>query len=295
MLKFNLLTLEDKDWITDYYRKKDVSAANFSFASNYIWAVAYPVEVCEDDGFLFLKTKIGEKYSFICPVGNGDLKKPIEKIKEYCLENNIEFRLYGILEEDKEKVERILGEGFSLKGNRDTAEYIYERDVIAELKGKKYHGKRNHIRRFMDCEWQYEAINEENIKECLEMQIEWCHKNNCDEDASKIDESCAAIRALKNFFVLGLKGGLLRQNGKVVAYTIGEAVGNSTFAVHFEKAFSEIQGAYPAINQLFLKAETKGFRYINREEDVGAEGLRKAKLSYYPAFLLEKYVAEAVV
>ena len=100
--------------------------------------------------------------------------------------------------------------------------------------------------------------------------------------------------ALRNFFKLGFKGGLLRQNGKVVAFTIGEPVGNSTFAVHFEKAFSEIQGAYPAINQLFVQSEMEGFRYVNREEDTGSEGLRKAKLSYHPAFLLEKYTAELI-
>ncbi|MEG2597830.1 MAG: phosphatidylglycerol lysyltransferase domain-containing protein, partial [Oscillospiraceae bacterium] len=120
------------------------------------------------------------------------------------------------------------------------------------------------------------------------------HENGCASDDSKIDEGCAAMLALRNFTTLGFRGGILRQNGAIVSYTIGEPIGNDTFAIHFEKAFSTIQGAYPVINQLFVQAEAMDFRYINREEDAGSEGLRKAKLSYYPAFLLEKYTAEMI-
>ena len=141
----------------------------------------------------------------------------------------------------------------------------------------------------MESPWSYEKITVDNINECEELLKDWCRFNKCQEDDSKADESCAAMKTLKHFFDLDLKGGILKQNGKTVAYTIGEDIGNSTFAVHFEKAYADIQGAYPAINQLFVQNETEGYKYINREEDVGSEGLRKAKLSYHPAFLLEKF------
>lgn len=292
MLEFKPLTMEDKDWVNAFYQKKDVSAAQFSFAANYVWRMAYPIAVCEEDGFFFSKTQIKDGYSFLCPIGDGDLKAAIERIKVYCRENDLPVRIHGILESDKDKLEALFGTRMAFRTNRDDAEYVYDREALANLSGKRYHGKRNHIKRFMDNDWSYEAINEQNIEECVLMQREWCRQNGCASDDDKIDEGCAAMLALRNFFLLGFKGGLLRQNGKVVAYTIGEPVGNATFAVHFEKALADIQGAYPAINQLFVQSEMKGFRYVNREEDTGSEGLRKAKLSYHPAFLLEKYTAE---
>lgn len=294
MLEFKPLTIEDKDWINAYYRKKDVSAAQFSFAANYVWRLAYPMAVCEQDGFFFAKVQIKKGYSFLCPVGDGDLEGAIKKIEEYCRENDLPVWIHGVLEPDKEKLEQIFGTRMVFRSNRDDAEYVYEREALKNLSGKRYHGKRNHIKRFMDNDWSYEAISEQNIEECVLMQREWCRQNGCASDDDKIDEGCAAMLALRNFFKLGFKGGMLRQNGRVVAYTIGEPVGNSTFAVHFEKAFAEIQGAYPAINQLFVQSEMEGFRYVNREEDTGSEGLRKAKLSYHPAFLLEKYTAELI-
>lgn len=294
MLEFKPLTIVDKDWMSAYYRKKDVSAAQFSFAANYVWRLAYPMAVSEEDGFFFAKVQIKEGYSFLCPIGDGNLDEAIGKIEEYCRENGLPVRLHGILEPDKEKLEQVYGTRMVFKSNRDDAEYVYEREALANLSGKRYHGKRNHIKRFMDNDWGYEPITEQNIEECVSMQREWCRQNGCASDDDKIDEGCAVMLALRNFFKLGFKGGLLRQKGKVVAFTIGEPVGNSTFAVHFEKAFSEIQGAYPAINQLFVQSEMEGFRYVNREEDTGSEGLRKAKLSYHPAFLLEKYTAELI-
>jgi len=289
MLKFNPITLDDKDWITEYYKKRNSGAATYSFAVNYTWNHAYPTEVCEMDNMFFVKTKIGENYSFLCPMGDGDFKNAINRLTQYCKENSFTLRIHGILEEDKQKFTEIFGDNLEFKGSRDGAEYVYLREDLAELKGKKYHAKRNHINRFFETPWSYERITKDNIGECEEMLRQWCRLNSCLEDESKADEGCAAMKTLKHFFDLDLKGALLRQNGKVVAYTIGEDIGNSTFAVHFEKAFSDVQGAYPAINQLFVKNETEGFKYINREEDVGSEGLRKAKLSYHPVFLLEKF------
>ncbi len=289
MLKFNPITLDDKDWITSYYKKRNSGAATYSFAVNYTWNHAYPTEVCEMDNMLFIKTKIGDNYSFLCPMGDGDFKNAINRAIEYCKENSFTPRFHGILEEDKQKFIDIFGENLEFKGSRDGAEYVYRQTDLAELKGKKYHAKRNHINRFMEKEWSYEPITKENIKECEKLLSNWCKSNNCQGDESKSDEGCAAIKTLKHFFELGLKGGVLRQEGKVVAYTIGEDVGNSTFAIHFEKAYADVQGAYPAINQLFVKNETEGYKFINREEDVGSEGLRKAKLSYHPDFLLEKF------
>ena len=119
MLNFNPITLEDRDWISAYYRKKDVSCAVYSFAINYTWRDAYPMEVCQEDGFFFGKTKIKETTSFLCPMGNGDLKKAIDKIKEYCCENDLPVKIHGILQEDKEKLAEIYGDKITFKSSRD--------------------------------------------------------------------------------------------------------------------------------------------------------------------------------
>ena len=165
--------------------------------------------------------------------------------------------------------------------------------------------------RFLELpNWSYEQITAANLAECVKMNAEWCAQNGCGKDLSMEQESCAVGETLKNFEALKVKGGLLRLDNKVVAYTIGEMLNPDTFIVHIEKAFSDIRGAYPAMSREFIyhnmanpktlvlpngkpnediTIEDIGFKYINREDDAGDEGLRKAKLQFHPAFLLEKW------
>ena len=182
---------------------------------------------------------------------------------------------------------------------------IYSAVDMITLKGKKFQSKRNFVSRFKsNPEWSFEPITKENLHECRQMNEEWCKLYGCTKDQSLSQESCSVRCALKNFEALGLKGGLLRLAGKVVAFSLGEMLNSDTFLVHIEKAFANIQGAYPTISREFLlycsnldgndireADETKiGFKYVNREDDAGDEGLRKAKLQYHPVFMLEKYL-----
>lgn len=177
-------------------------------------------------------------------------------------------------------------------GNYVPSDYVYESEKLISLSGKKLHGKRNHINNFIKAypDYQYERINGENREECIELAQNWRKENGCDSDPEKNEEFCVTLRALKELEDLNLTGGLIRADGRVVAFSIGEKLCNDTFVVHIEKAYADIQGAYPIINQQFVLHEAADYRYINREEDTGAEGLRKAKLSYYPVFLQEKGV-----
>ena len=124
------------------------------------------------------------------------------------------------------------------------------------------------------------------------MALKWRNENGCEDDPEKNAEMCVTLNALRLFEELELTGGILRIDGEIVAFTIGEALSTDTFVVHIEKAFADIQGAYPMINQQFVEHECMNYQYINREEDTGAEGLRKAKLSYRPAFLQEKGIVK---
>ena len=120
------------------------------------------------------------------------------------------------------------------------------------------------------------------------MALKWRNKNGCEEDPEKNSEMCVTLNSLRLYKELNLKGGLIRAEGEIVAFSIGEPVTEDTFVVHIEKAFADVPGAYPMINQQFVQHEMQGFSYVNREEDMGEEGLRSAKESYHPVFMVEK-------
>ena len=179
--------------------------------------------------------------------------------------------------------------------NRDGSDYVYLAEDLAELKGKKYHSKRNHLNRFYENDWSFEPITHENMSECIAMNEIWCSENICEfgcddnDSRSKEDESCIVRCSFKYYDKLGYKGGLIRVNGEAQAFCFGEEAADDTFVVHVEKALRNYQGAYTAINREFVRSLCGRYKYINREEDTGEENLRKAKLSYYPVFLEDKF------
>ena len=182
---------------------------------------------------------------------------------------------------------------FTMEYNRDFADYIYETEALIALRGKKYHGKKNHINKFMKTyDWSYERVTDDNLSECLALLKDWeSEKSDVDDYYELAAEVEATSTALIERDFLGLKAGLIRADGRVVAFALGEEICDDTFCVHVEKAYSNVAGAYAIINQQFLIHEAADYRYVNREDDVGDPGLRKAKLSYHPAILLEKGVA----
>ena len=212
---------------------------------------------------------------------------------EHCKENGEIFQLHNITREDFTRLEDLYPGRFEIKYDRNYADYVYETEKLAKLSGKKYHSKKNHVNKFMSLyeDWAYEPITKDNVEECFQMILEWRHENGCDGDEEKNAEICVAQNALRLYDELGFRGGALRVNGKIAACTIGEP-GNKkdTMIVHIEKALTEVQGAYTVINQQFALHEGAAYRYLNREEDLGEDGLRQAKMSYKPVFLIEKGV-----
>jgi hypothetical protein len=243
------------------------------------------------DGFFV--TKAGAEiphYNFPC--GHGDVKATLHCLMDDAAAHGFPFRMRALSLSTKEKVEALFPGRFEFKDVRMWADYIYTVSDLVTLAGRNYQPKRNLISRFKNNNaWTYENITADNIADCVAMNEEWCRRNNCSDSSSLYQETVAVTNMLAHFQKLGLCGGLLRVEGNVVAYTAGEPLSDDTFIVHIEKAFTEFQGAYQMINQQFLLHQASGFQYVNREDDSGHEGLRKAKLSYHPAFLQEKYVA----
>lgn len=284
--------LEDKDLVNHYFFEAPGRSCERTFVNVFLWSRHYKVKFAViEDALVFRDESDG--YAFSYPAGEPKaVKRALEAVMEYCREHECPFRLYNVTPEHFDQMEKWFPGRFQIEYVRDVADYVYETEKLATLAGKKLHGKRNHINRFKALypDWSYEKMDDGNVEECFQMALNWRNQNGCDDDTEKNAEMCVTLNSLRLYKELGLRGGILRVNGEIAAFSMGEPLCSDTFVVHIEKAFAEIEGAYPMINQQFVQHECMDYTYVNREDDAGSEGLRKAKLSYRPAFMVEKGV-----
>lgn len=290
MLNFKPIELSDRDWINEALKQCDYMSCEYSFGNYFVWKETYDLKVAHINDYYTAALTDGD-LTFLYPAGTGDIKPVIEAMIEYCASLDIPFRMFSLNEKAVAELEAAFPGRFDIEPVRDYFDYVYLQSDLAELGGKRYHGKRNHIARFKEQNWSFEPITSDNIDECFNMNKEWCILNDCEHDEHKQREAVAIERCVKYFEQLDMFGGLLRVDGRVVAFTIGERLNSNTVVVHFEKAFADMQGAYPTINNEFVINMAADYKYVNREEDLGIDGLRRAKLSYHPEILLEKYIA----
>lgn len=291
-LVFRGIEITDKPWIDAALARSQFRGCEYTFGNNFVWRRAYRIAIAQYNNLYFVRWGMdGGGYKFSFPAG-GDAQTGIELLREYTAENGILLKMYA----NREAADEILAlyPNASAEYDRDGSDYVYLAEELAELKGKKFHAKRNHLNRFYENDWSFEPITADNLAECAEMNEQWCAENICtlgydEESRSKQDESCIVRCSFKYYDRLGYTGGLIRVNGAVQAFCFGEPSARDTFVVHVEKALRQYQGAYAAINQQFVKSLGGRYKYINREEDTGAENLRKAKLSYNPVFLEDKF------
>lgn len=296
-IEFHYPELADKEEIRRYYRKDTGRSCENTFANVYLWAKHYGSRYAVIENTIVFKNEGERGLAFSFPIGaEADARRALDRIMQYSAERGSTFRMYCVTEEQFALLEQWQPGRFAVEYDRDAADYVYEREKLATLSGKKLHGKRNHINRFKQAyeNWSYETLNDKNLEECFQMALAWRNENGCDDDPEKNAEMCVTMNALRLYKELELTGGVLRVDGQVAAFCLGEPVGADTFVVHIEKAFAEIDGAYPMINQQFVLHECMGYTYINREEDMGLDGLRQAKLSYRPAFMVNKGVVTRI-
>lgn len=291
-LEFRRIELSDRDMARGLLAQSDFRGCEYTFGNNFVWRNVYNIEICFAEGFYFCKQGSGSETRFIYPAGNGDIKTAVGLLKDYCAVRDLPLKMLA-----NKNITQMLTEIYPEANavlKRDFCDYVYLADDLENLKGKKYHGKRNHLNRFYENDWSFEPLTADNIAECKAMNDRWRAENidKCEMSEvaeSKREELCIVECSFKHYDELGYTGGVLRVNGEVQAFTFGERSAENCFVVHVEKALREFQGAYTAVNREFVRSLGGKYRYINREDDTGSEGLRKAKLSYYPIFLEEKF------
>ena len=200
------------------------------------------------------------------------------------------FEFHGIYESTMERFKRTMPEITEYTEDRDNWDYVYDREKLATLSGRKYHSKKNHYNAFIKehPDYVYEEINAANKDECIAFGKAWCAQR-AETDPTIKCEACAIEEGLNNMEFLKIRGGLIRLDGQVKAFTFGEKVSEHTAVVHVEKADPNVRGLFTAINKDFVQNAWPDVQFINREEDMGKEGLRKAKESYNPIFMVKKY------
>ena len=295
MINFKEIELSDKTWMEPLFATADMSGCHQNFTNIFAWSKTYYYRIAKINGYLVVKGVLDDTPYYFYPAGSGDIKTFFEVMQEDAVSCGHDFVLAGVSPENMAVMKCVFPDHFEYKEMRESFDYVYLLDKLVTLSGNKLHSKRNYLNRFKkeNQDWSFELISLENLAECWEMNLQWCKLNHHEEDAIA-KESCAVRRCFHNFTALGLEGGLIRVEGKVIAFTMGETLNSDTYIIHIEKAFAEIAGAYQMINREFAALIQKNYPqriYVNREEDMGIEGLRKAKLSYHPDKMEEKYLA----
>lgn len=295
MLDLKTVELSDKKWIDPIIAAENSRSADFSFGNIYTWDKMFRQQIAKiGDRYITMPGYTGKLF-FAYPIGSGDIKPVIKELELYADEKGFPLMLCGVTAEHKLLLESLYPLRFAFSEDRMCFDYIYRSEKLATLSGKKLQSKRNHVNRFVaENDWTYEPLTEQLAAECIQMLSDWTGQKVGELQPGLDGEHTAIERALNDYCELGLEGGVLRVDEKIVAFSGGECITSDTFSVHFEKAFSSVQGAYQMINREFARQILQrhpNILYINREDDMGKENLRKAKMSYYPEFLIEKYTA----
>ena len=292
MLEFHHPTPEDGSWVRELLLASQFNNSEYSFGSTYIWRRLLKKRIARYKDFYLAQSVIKGKTAYLFPAGRGDWREGIELYREDAKQHGAPLMLYSVTPAMQALLlEAYPQEKIAFKPVRYAYDYVYNASDLIDLAGRKYHGKRNHIARFKQNhpDWHFENITSQNIAACEAMFYEWL--THTEDPAAYNDERDAILDAFAHFETLNFMGGLIRSGGRVVAFTMGESLTNDCFVLHFEKAFADLQGAYPIINREFAARRLVGYQYINREEDMDLPGLRKSKESYSPAFLAEKSIA----
>ena len=289
IIDFHALSQADKPLVDRYFHSRYYENAHFTFTNLFMWREPFQLQLAEEDGVLYMRCEAGGKVWFLQPFGPEEkFAESVQRVVDWCRENGHAVQFMGLEKAFATRLSELSDYSFVVEGNRDEEDYVYLAEQLATLSGRKYHQKRNFLHRFAEYGAVYTPLTERDFDDCITLAAQ-TYNDRLEGDLSGIAEQFAIDTFFRHFDALGLHGGVLRIDGRVIAFTIGEPLNSDTFCVHIEKADASIPGAFAAINQSFsAHIRDLGYTFINREEDMGLEGLRKAKESYHPCKMLEK-------
>jgi hypothetical protein len=294
------IELKDKSVFDDYFKRFPPEISEFTFTNLVMWRNHYNFLFTEWNDHLiifsrdFLKNSGSyaaspESLFFLAPIGQNPHKVVIKLFKSI---KNIEFhRVPETIAVNF--IEHINDNNLDIEivDDRDNWDYVYEIESIKNLSGNKHRQNRRWLNKFLDnYDYEFNLLTEDWVEKCKELQLEWCIMRGCEEDESLLDEQNAIHEALNNFNNLNFHGGIMCVENRCVAYTFGEMLNQNTLVIHIEKAHMEYEGSYQAINNLFLKNVNLNAEYVNREQDLGIPGLKRAKESYKPYRMVKKSI-----
>lgn len=294
-MEFNKINFSDMETLRKHTRLAHTRNCEYAMVNIFFWNDTDKLMFAVIDDVLVYRL-IDEETAYYSIV--EFIEEPAElvmKLEQDAADNGCRMVLTNMSENMVLRLEREMVGQLRYWYDREYSDYIYEVDDLIRLSGSKYHGKKNHLNKFLNtCAFSYEEITEDNIEECRRMKEEWAVRKGGDIEEYR-EELDIIDNVLDNYDKFNLIGGLIRIDGKVSAFTIGEAISEDTFVTHFEKADEDIPGLYQAINQQFAANSISGFKYVNREDDIGLPGIRQAKLSYRPVMMFDKYNAEKTI
>jgi hypothetical protein len=295
LIPFKPITVDDREAITSFTFGSSYMNCDFSFANMCSWRFLYKSEFAIENNFLLIRFWLEDhkRPVYMCPVGEGNLTDSVNLLEQDSLEFGHPLWILGVTPTGKEHLDEAFPGGFRYMPERNYNDYIYLREDLVNLTGKKYQAKRNHINKFTKLyRYEYMPITPRLVPECLELEKKWYKANHTEQDAEYLSyERRSMTFALQHSSKLGLIGGAICADHRIVAFSFGAPINKDTFGVHVEKADINYEGAYSLINREFAVHIPEQYIYVNREEDLGIEGLRKAKLSYQPTIILEKHTA----
>lgn len=290
MINWKEVELSDRERINSLICASGCHSADYCFANLYMWRHEYKPLIAYNENRLLVGNPDWHMYAY--PKGDGNVASSIELLLDEAHSHGDKLVIRGLTDKTLDEFLPLYGDRFEITENRDDADYVYSSDKLCNLPGRHLASKRNHINRFIkNGAWEFKKLTPELFDEARNFIDKFYDKKN---DPSLESETIAIEEMFANYDELGFLAAMLYQNGKPVAFTAGTKLDEDVFDVHFEKALADVEGAYAMINREFARlvvAEHPGIGAFNREEDMGLEGLRRAKLSYHPDILLMKYFA----
>ena len=296
MLDFRPTKISDREWVLPLLQAQALPLCDYSFTPMFCWRHVYDQHICQFENRLMLRANTSIGSAYLWPVGSGDPVPALRALEADAESRGEPLRLVAVLEEHMPVLESPYAGRMEVIDAPESYDYLYDINRLADLPGKKLHAKRNHINRFRDnCpDMEFRPLTKEDIPDCLELDRRWYYdhleKMGESADNSLLQERAALVMALEYYSELGMEGGIIRCGGQVLAFTLGSLLTPTVFDVNFERAMPDFQGAFPVINQEFSKWVREAYpqvKYIDREEDLGQPGLRKAKMSYGPDILMK--------